>query len=268
MKKRLTILLSFILAVGMLAGCGPKEAEVDTGTFSVTVTNASGYIFNELYVSATAANSWGSDHLGSTSVLKNNGSFNITLTKYDFDNFDIKVVDEDGDTYVFSRVPLAAGTEVAISFSDGLIATVTGADGSSTTVPGTLSSGSGDSGDSGDAAGQSDPGDTVDMSGEFTFTIYNESDYDVYAIYMMPAYTDGDGVDILPSILAAGESYTFTASVAGTDYEGIEDWTLRIVDVDNDESAFYEVFNPWLLSYVDISWDSANSGYICEFVYD
>ncbi|HWS28741.1 MAG TPA: hypothetical protein VN512_01370 [Clostridia bacterium] len=98
-----------------------------------------------------------------------------------------------------------------------------------------------------------DPDDTIDMSGEFSFTIYNESDYEVYAVYMMPAYTDGDGIDILPSTLGAGESYMFTASVAGTDYEGIEDWTLQVVDVDNDVSAFYEVFNPRFLSYMDIT---------------
>ncbi len=261
MKKSFVVLLGLILAAGMLAGCGPKET-AGPANFNVTVTNSSGYIFNELYVSPTAANSWGDDHLGSTSVLKNNGSFTITLDKYDFDNFDIKVLDEDGDTYIFSRVPLAEGVEVAISFSDGLIATVTGADRAQSTVSGTLNSG-----DSGDVADQSDPDDTVDMSGEFSFTIYNESDYEVYAVYMMPAYTDGDGVDILPSTLGAGESYTFTASVAGTDYEGIEDWTLQVVDVDNDVSAFYEVFNPWLLNYVDITWDSANGGYACEFNY-
>lgn len=137
MKKSFVLLLCLLLSLGMLAGCNPKE-EVESGpaTFNVAVTNASGYIFNELYVSATAANSWGSDHLGSTSVLKNNGSFEITLEEYDFDNFDIKVIDEDGDTYTFTRVPLADGTEVAISFNDGLIATVTAADGSSTTVSG------------------------------------------------------------------------------------------------------------------------------------
>lgn len=259
MKKSISLLLCLLLSLSMLAGCNPEE-EVESGpvTFNVTVTNASGYIFNELYVSATAANSWGSDHLGSTSVLKNNGSFTITLDQYEFNNFDIKVIDEDGDTYVFTRVPLEEGTEVAITLSTDLTATVTALDGSQTTVLGELNGGTG---------GESDPVDVVDTTQSFTFTLYNESVYDVYAVYMMPAYTDGEGVDILPSVLEAGQSYEFSATPDGPDYEGVTEWVLRVVDVDGDESSSYDVFNPWLLSYVDITWDTATGGYICTFMY-
>ncbi len=270
-KRLIALLLCLLLAGSVLSACQPKETGKDPvgentqppaqeTTFKVTVVNQSGYIFNELYVSPIAENAWGADHLGSTNILKNNGSYEITLEKYSFDNFDIKVLDEDGDTYVFTYVPLKAGTQVTISFEDGLVANVLGADGAEAAVAGTLGSDSG-----------SDPGDTGDVEDyttePFVFTIYNESSYDIYAIYMMPAYTDGEGVDILPSVLAAGENYTFEASVAGTDYEGITDWTLRVVDVDGDESASYDVFDPWLLNYVDITWDSSVGGYACGFVY-
>lgn len=107
----------------------------------------------------------------------------------------------------------------------------------------------------------------VDTSQPFTFTLYNESAYSVYAVYMMPAYTDGEGVDILPQVLEAGQSYEFTATASGPDYEGVTEWVLRVVDVDGDESSSYDVFNPWLLSYVDITWDSNSGGYVCTFVY-
>ncbi|MPN21993.1 hypothetical protein SDC9_169376 [bioreactor metagenome] len=101
----------------------------------------------------------------------------------------------------------------------------------------------------------------------FTFTIYNASDYNIYSIYMAPAYTDGDGVDILPSTLSAGASYEFTASVVGTDYEGITEWTLYVVDEVGDSSASYDVFDPWNLAYVNVTWDGTSNGYVCEFVY-
>lgn len=276
MKKGYVALLCLLLTVGMLFGCGAKNAggnsdalgakdtEQSSGTFTVIVTNASGYIFNELYVSATAADAWGNDHLGSTSVLKNNGSFEITLEKYDFDNFDIKVVDEDGDTYVFTRVPLARGTEVSISFADGLVAEVEAANGDTTTVAGTLNDADASDQSNSDSDDQSD---NIDTTQTFSFGIYNVSAFDVYAVYMMPAYTDGEGVDILPTVLAAGESYQFTGTITDSDYLGITEWTLRVVDVDGDESASYDVFVPWQLSYVDIDWDSSIGGYTCSFVY-
>lgn len=253
MKKVFALLLCLILAAASLAGCGDTSA--NKGAFGVTVTNSSGYTFNELYVSASAANEWGEDHLGSTNILKNNGSFDISLTKYEYSNYDIKVVDEDGDVYVFSYVSLTDGTTVAISFDDGLIATITGKDGAESTVAGTLNGEGGGSG-----GGEETPT-------EFAFTIYNESAYDIYAIYMAPAYTDGDGVDVLPAVLASGASQDVEGSVAGTDYEGITEWTLYVVDVDDDASASYDVFDPFLLSYVNVTWDSAAGGYTCEFVY-
>lgn len=250
MKKGFALMLCLMLAVSALAGCGEKSADKDA--FGVTVTNSSGYIFNELYVSASAADAWGEDHLGSTSVLKNNGSFDISLTKYEYSNYDIKVVDEEGDVYLFNYVSLTDGTTVGISFEDGLIAVVTDKDGAQSTVEGTLNSGG---------------GGLEDTPTEFYFTIYNESAYDIYAIYMAPAYTDGQGVDVLPSVLSAGDFQDVEGSVAGTDYEGIMEWTLYVVDVDDDASASYDVFDPWLLSYVNVTWDSGAGGYTCEFVY-
>lgn len=262
MKKALiTTLLLAVLAAALL-GCGAPAQESATPppqeskTLRITVTNASDYVFNELYITPTSQSDWGQDHLGSTSILKKNGSFDVTLAKYDFENYDIRIVDQDEDVYLFKYVPLNEGSKVAISFGDGLIAEVTGADGSSQTVGGELVSGSGD--DSG--------GDYDYTMEDFAFNIYNESEYSIYAVYMYPAYTDGDGVDVLPTVLESGDSQYVTGSVVGTDYEGITEWVLHVVDVDGDASISYDVFDPWNISYVDVTWDSSVGGYVCDFV--
>ncbi|MDL2219830.1 hypothetical protein LJC04_05840, partial [Ruminococcaceae bacterium OttesenSCG-928-O06] len=105
-RKLLAPLLCIVLIGALLAGCGGDDAPK---TFSVTVENSTIYAFNELYVSATASDNWGSDHLGSTNILKANGSYDITLEKYDYENYDVLIVDEDGDEYLFRYVTLTEG---------------------------------------------------------------------------------------------------------------------------------------------------------------
>ncbi|MDL2258804.1 hypothetical protein LJC42_06600 [Eubacteriales bacterium OttesenSCG-928-K08] len=281
MKKRMLQLIVPVLVLAIiLAGCGGNDSPVDSKTkaeapsdsaapervsnnFKVTITNGSSYIFNELYVSPTAAESWGEDHLGSTSILKKNGSFDITLQKYDFNTYDIKVIDEDEDAYLFSRVALQEGATIVIGFSDsGLVAEVTQKDGTLSTVSGTLQGVDSTGGGSSSAAGTG-----YETSGEYGFNIYNESSYDIYAIYMgLSGASSSDDVDVLPQILEAGESI-FVSGTADSSIWEYTDWTLYVVDVDNDSSASYETFNPWLLTYVNITWSGDSSGYVCEFVY-
>lgn len=261
--KRLSIcLLAFALLLTGV-GCGDKtkpaaipEAPQESKTFTVTVKNASSYIFNELYVSPTAASEWGSDHLGSTNILKNNGSFDITLNKYEFENYDVRVLDEDGDIYQFTYVPLKQGTTIEISFGDGLIATLTDKDGKQAVVNGQLTN--------------ADGGDTAQSSiydEDFTFTIYNESPYEIYAIYISPETSTEESVDVLPSTLASGASQDVQGNVSGTQYAGVSNWYLYVVDVDGDVSTSAEVFDPWLVSYIDVNWDSSSGGYVCDFNY-
>ena len=274
LRKITAALLSILLVACLMTGCLPKVKPADTTaspttevqttpaetapkTIDVTVTNKSSYVFNELYVTPTSQSDWGNDHLGSTSILKKNGSFDIKLQKYDFTNYDIKVVDEDEDIYLFKYASLVAGSNVEISFGDGLIATITGPDGSTEVVSGTLSGPS------------TEPEDDYDYTLEdFTFTIYNESAFDIYAIYMAPYGADEDDVvDILTNILPAGKSTEIEGSVAGTDYEGITTWQMYVVDVDDDSSVSVEEFDPWQVTYIDIRWDSDSFGYVCDFVY-
>ncbi len=269
MKRIILCLLAGNLILAC-AGCGggDKPAAVQTeapvsaapapaSTFSVTVKNGSSYIFNELYGSPTASNDWGADHLGSTSILKSNGSFEIMLEKYQFENYDILVLDADGDTYKFAYVPLTAGCTVEISFNDGLIAVVTQQDGKETVVSGELSS----------ADSESDTSSSDLYSESFAFTVYNRTAYEIYSIYMTPADGSQESVDILGTTLASGESYDVEGSTAGTEYEGITNWVLYVVDVDGDVSASLDEFDPWLVDYVDVLWDGSASGYTCSFNY-
>ncbi len=290
MKIRLTPLaltLALLLACAMLAGCGGKapEAPAESATteaarapkepdsIKVTVTNGSDYQFIELYVSPSAANEWGDDHLGSTSLLKRNGSFDITLDKYEFNTYDIRVVDEDDDVYLFGRVPLNNGSEVVIGFGEnGLVAEVTHADGTTEAVAGELQGADGGGGGGGAPAAEA-PAPTVtgtgnDTNGLMEFTVYNESDYEIYAIYVGVSNAAAeDDLDILPATIPPHESADASVVASQGDWLNTE-WTMYVTDVDGDTSASFETFNPWLLSYVDISWDSNAGGYVCNFVYD
>ncbi|MDR3085642.1 MAG: hypothetical protein LBU47_04945 [Christensenellaceae bacterium] len=267
-KRTLRVFLVLGLALAALfasAACAPTQAPTQAAepteapkptSIRVTVVNNTEYVFNELYVSATAADAWGDDHLGSTSILKKNGSFEITLPAYDFNNYDIRVVDEDEDEYLFERVPMQNGAKVVIAFGDaGLEASSTLADGSAVTVTGNLSSGSG-----------AEPADAP-AGGYYSFTVQNNSDFDIFAIYMGPSTgAAADDIDILPVVLAARDETRVEGYVEGANAR-IDEWTLFVRDTDGDESVSYDAFNPWTLQYVVVYWNSNTGGWECAFHY-
>ena len=103
--------------------------------------------------------------------------------------------------------------------------------------------------------------------GNMYFTIYNESDYDIYAIYIGRADASSeDDIDVLPYILDAGESYFVDIYVNRADWNAT-DWTIYIEDDEGDYSADFEVFNPWEILYIDVYWSNDVGGYVCDFVY-
>lgn len=248
MKKYLAVALAFVLALSLLVGCN--------GSFSVAVVNDSGYIFNEMYISPTADNSWGDDQLGSTRVLKSGGTYEIKIPQYEYDTYDIRIIDEDGDEYLFERAKLVKDCEIIIGFASDLYANVVYEDGTFSQVVGKLNGG-----------GTADAGAQAATDKEFFFGVYNESAFDILAIYMGPADASSDtDVDVLPEILKAGERTDITGTVP-EDMASITEWTLYIKDADGDTSNSYDVFDPFNVVFVDIYWDSAASGYRCEFTY-
>ena len=102
---------------------------------------------------------------------------------------------------------------------------------------------------------------------EFSFRIYNESNYDIYSIHMGPLEGSAeDDLDILDSILVSGDDVLVSGTVPGH-LASVTQWTLFVTDVDDDTSLSYDVFDPFSLSYVDVVWDSDSAGYRCDFVY-
>lgn len=275
-KSSLAMALALILSLTLLAACGdsttpaaadpPSSVPLPASTnLSITVVNDTSYVFYELYVTPTGDNSWGTDHLGSSSVLKKNGSYPIQVPKYDFENYDVRIVDEDDDVYTFDRVALKNGTTLHISLDgDGLNAVSVHGDGTESVTTGSLES----------IAQGSDPGDGIvddgifngyDCNGLIQFSVYNNSNYDIYAIFIgLSSASADEDIDILPQVLPARSSTSISVTV-GQQYWGDSEWTMYVTDVDGDTSTSYDKFDPWNMSYVDIDW--SGTGYDCDFFY-
>ena len=69
----------------------------------VTVVNGSSWNIEYLYLSPTSTNSWGPDMLGST-IIPTGGAH--TLSGVGCDNYDVRLIDSDGDECVVSGVSL------------------------------------------------------------------------------------------------------------------------------------------------------------------
>ncbi len=71
--------------------------------YYVNITNQTGYTIMHAYVSPADARDWEEDVLGSE-VLRNGHTQRITLHGYFSPIFDVRLVDEDGDTYTFWNI--------------------------------------------------------------------------------------------------------------------------------------------------------------------
>lgn len=65
----------------------------------VRITNKTGYDIWHIYVSPEDSDEWEEDMLDDDEVLEHGESIRVTLRGYDTDIFDIRLVDEDGDSY-------------------------------------------------------------------------------------------------------------------------------------------------------------------------
>jgi len=81
------VALCLAASLSVPAGAGPYRVRVG-------IANNSSYDIYRLYMSSTQANDWGRDLLGD-SVLLSGSSFSVTA---DPGRYDLKLVDEDGDT--------------------------------------------------------------------------------------------------------------------------------------------------------------------------
>lgn len=69
----------------------------------VNVTNNTGYHIYHLYISDVGDNSWGEDVLD-IDILANGDTVRVDISGYSNPSFDIRAVDEDGDTYTLSSI--------------------------------------------------------------------------------------------------------------------------------------------------------------------
>ena len=92
----LAVLLCAFAAVPLVASTGLQKA-------SIKINNKSEWDIHELYLSPHESNKWGPDQLGDR-VIKSGTSF--TLTDIPCGEYDVKVVDDDGDACEIENIPM------------------------------------------------------------------------------------------------------------------------------------------------------------------
>ena len=95
--------IAIVLAALILLACASVQAQQN---YYVDITNQTGYTILYMYVSPGDARSWEEDVLG-RQVLRSGHSKRINLYGYRSPIFDIRLVDEDGDTYTFWNVDVS-----------------------------------------------------------------------------------------------------------------------------------------------------------------
>ncbi|TVQ30931.1 MAG: hypothetical protein EA370_13320 [Wenzhouxiangella sp.] len=96
---------TFSLLILILLGCASAQAQAQQNYY-VDITNQTGYTIVYMYVSPADARSWEEDVLG-RDVLRSGQSQRVNLRGYRSPIFDIRLVDEDGDTYTFWNVDVS-----------------------------------------------------------------------------------------------------------------------------------------------------------------
>jgi len=267
----LTVILLMIMT---LSGCADETPEITT--FEISFENNTNYDFHNIFISPTASDVWGHDILGSTNILKNNSSFNITLDISESDIFDIRIIDNEQDEYIFLRVPLNEGTELSVYFDDGIKLSISGASRTETIISGELNITNADTEDEDDEDIYEEDDSIIEVTPvpdeieprSFDFTIYNESAYEITQIFIFFDADEGVGDNLVSGVLSPdGGSIQVTGAIDDSRAE-IDWWFLIVIDVDGDGNAnANDIFDPWNLNYLNIRWDSGLDGYIFEFVY-
>lgn len=107
---------SLAIAV-LLAGFAIPAAAVEV---DVVLINKSDWDIHHLFLSPTSDDDWGSDQLGEHVLEAGGGQF--TLTGVPCSEFDVKLIDEDGDECVVPEVPICGDDEKWVITNDDLLA--------------------------------------------------------------------------------------------------------------------------------------------------
>ncbi len=106
------LLGAVLMGSATLASGGSYDSEVN-------IVNHSDWSIYELYVSSADSEEWGDDQLGSEVIESGGGSF--LLHSIPCDDYDVRLVDEDGDECVVSGVALCADNDDWVISNDDLL---------------------------------------------------------------------------------------------------------------------------------------------------
>lgn len=84
----------------------------------VAIRNTSSWDIHQLYLSSTESDDWGPDQLGEH-VIGNGETFK--LSGIPCDDYDVKLIDEDGDECVVTEVTLCADADAWVINDDDLL---------------------------------------------------------------------------------------------------------------------------------------------------
>ena len=103
LKKRLSIsvLLLSLVVFGSLRFSSASSGAVQRGEFMIV--NKSSFTFAQLYISSSTRRAWGRDQLGRR-IVRPGESF--TLRGIPCGLYDIRLVDEDGDSCIVTEIPM------------------------------------------------------------------------------------------------------------------------------------------------------------------
>jgi hypothetical protein len=112
--KKLLFLLCAVLLIAAFSGCRP-------GTLDIPFTNGTDWSFTFISISEERADSPAADLLGAAAILKAGGTVQLAVAASSGSGlYDIRCVDEDGDTWLITRVPLSKGASLSVYLnSDG-----------------------------------------------------------------------------------------------------------------------------------------------------
>jgi len=174
---------------------------------SITVINRTGYTGWYLYISPSSSDTWGPDRLGE-GTLSNGRSFTLRDLPFSADNrYDLRLVDEDEDSYTKWNVQIRQNQNIEFTFDDFDSQT--------------------------SAAGNSANNTPV-------INIVNNTGYTVYYVYISPSSSDRWGEDRLRSdqVLNNGDSVQVRLEEP---LRVVNKYDIRLKDEDGDTYSKYNV---------------------------
>jgi len=90
-----------------------------TGTHDFQIVNRSDFDIHEIYVAPSSGDDWEEDLLGEDGVLEAGETFTVEFDEEpDEDEYDVRMVDEDGDEMVFENIDLTEVRQLIVQYDE------------------------------------------------------------------------------------------------------------------------------------------------------